>query len=97
MSNYSIVQNFSSLGDNQMELLFLYHNEVEKDYLEKFFKLISSQSKDELIDLLIKQTESINTLYWMTNLFSYLDRVLRVTSYKGTLNKYEMIYINKYI
>ena len=85
MSNYSIVQNFSSLGDNQMELLFLYHNEVEKDYLEKFFKLISSQSKDELIDLLIKQTESINTLYWMTNLFPYLDRVLRVTSYNGTL------------
>ena len=67
MDSYTIIEHFSMLdrGQNE-ESLFLYHNEVIKDYLEKYFKLISSQPKEDLIDLFIKQTENINCfLYWM--------------------------------
>ena len=76
IESYFIVKHFSDLGKEESEeSLFLYHNEVIKDYLEKYFKLISSQPKEKLIDLFIKQTENINCfLYWMGRIFTFLDR-----------------------
>jgi hypothetical protein len=43
---YNIISNYADLGDNESESLFLFHNEVAKDYIEKCFKIISSQPKD---------------------------------------------------
>ena len=74
MKYYSIIKEFCDLGDDESELLFLYHNEVVKDYLEKYYNLIILQPKDKLIDLFIKQTENINIfLYFMSRLLFYLD------------------------
>ena len=97
---YGIVQYCSDLGDNESESLFQYHNEVIKDYFEKCLKLISSQPKDELIDLIIKQTENINILiYWLNKIFTYLDRFYnkarnKGTLYKNAMNLYKEIYFN---
>ena len=100
LNGYEIIQYFAVLGDVESESLFQYHNEVIKDYLEKCFKLISSQPKDELIDLFIKQTENINILlYWLKRIFTYLDRFYLKAREKGTLSKnamklYKEIYFN---
>ena len=98
MKYYSIIHNYCDLGDDESELLFLYHNEVVKDYLEKQYNLIISQPKDKLIDLFIKQTENINIfLYYMSHLFCYLDRFYLITTNKDQLNKNQMnLYIEKY-
>ena len=86
---YSIIQDFSDMGKDSE--LFLYHNEVIKDYLKKCFQLLSSQPEIALIDLFIKQTENINFLiYWMNRLFTYLDRFYMKEKNKGTLSKNEM-------
>lgn len=70
MQEYSKLQNIVNSGDNEAGLVYLFHNEVVKDYITKNFKLISSQPKEELIDLFIKQTENINYfMYWSFCLF----------------------------
>ena len=82
---------FCWLGDKEKELLFLYHNNIVKDYLEKFFKIISSQPKDELIDLFIKQTENINILlFWLNKVFDFLDSFYTKIERKGSLSRNEM-------
>ena len=98
MKQSSMIHIYCDLGDNESELLFLYHNEVVKDYLEKQYNLIISQPKDKLIDLFIKQTENINIfLYYMSHLFCYLDCFYLITTNKDKLNKNQMnLYIEKY-
>ena len=100
MQEYSKLQNIVNSGDNEAGLVYLFHNEVVKDYITKNFKLISSQPKEELIDLFIKQTENIN--YFMHRsfcLFCYLDRFYlkaknRITLSKTEMNLYKEIYFN---
>ena len=88
---YNIIFDFSLLGDNESESLFLFHNEVVKDYIEKCFKIISSQPTDELIDLFIKQTYDINfLLYWLNRIFTFLDRVYMKEKHRGSLAENEM-------
>ena len=98
MKYSSMIHIYCDLGDNESELLFLYHNEVVKDYLEKYYNLIILQPKDKLIDLFIKQTENINIfLYYMSRLFYYLDRFYLLAENKSKLNKNQMnLYIEKY-
>ena len=97
MKYSSMIHIYCDLGDNESELLFLYHNEVVKDYLEKYYNLIILQPKDKLIDLFIKQTENINIfLYYMSRLFYYLDRFYLLAENKSKLNKNQMnLYIEK--
>ena len=91
MNIYLIITCSADLADKESELLFPYHNEVVKDYLEKCLKIISSQPKDELINLFIKQTENINfLLYWVNRAFIYLDRFYTNNKHKGTLSGNEM-------
>ena len=63
LESYIIIQTFADLGNNESASLFLYHNEVVKDYLKKCFDLMNSQPKDKLIDLFLKQTKNINFFY----------------------------------
>ena len=66
--SYEIITYFSFSTDKESESLFLYHNEIIKDYLVECFKIISLQSKEELIDLFLNQTDNIIFLFYWLNL-----------------------------
>ena len=88
---YYIISDYADLGDNESESLFLFNNEVAKDYIEKCFKIISLQKKDELIELFIKQTYDINILlYWLHKYFTYLDGFYIIAKHRGRLAENEM-------
>ena len=66
MNAYTIVQGMADLDDKESEALFNYHNKIIQRYIEDCSNLIKKESKAQLIDSFIKQTENINFLiYWM--------------------------------
>ena len=88
MNAYTIVQSMSDLGDAESESLFNYYNKTIQGYIEDCYKIVSKESKTQLIDSFIKQTENINFLiYWMNRIFTYLDRFYTKAKNKNTLSK----------
>ena len=88
MNAYTIVQSMSDLGDAESEALFNYYNKTIQGYIEDCYKIVSKESKTQLIDSFIKQTENINFLiYWMNRIFTYLDRFYTKAKNKNTLSK----------
>ena len=62
MNAYTIVQGMADVGDTESEALFNYHNKTIQGYIEDCSNLIKKESKGQLIDSFIKQTEHINFL-----------------------------------
>ena len=88
MNAYTIVQGMADIGDQESEALFNYHNKIIQGYIEDCSNLIRKESKAQLIDSFIKQTENINFLiYWMNRIFTYLDRF-----YTKAKNKHSLSY-----
>ena len=74
MDAYVLATEYSLEGDEESESLFLYHNKIIKDFIEESYKIIRQETKEQLIDSFIKQTENINILiYWMNRIFTFLD------------------------
>ena len=86
MNAYTIVQGMADLGDPESELLFNYYNNTIQGFIEDCYKLIAKESSNQLIDKFIKLTENINFLiYWMSRIFTYLDRFYTKAKSKLTL------------
>ena len=83
-----IIQNISQIGDSESESLFIYHNKTIQGFIEECSQIIKKVSKDQLIDLFIKQTETIYCLIYMMNtIFTYLDSHYAIANNKGSLCK----------
>ena len=88
MNAYTIVQGMADVGDTESEALFNYHNKTIQGYIEDCSNLIKKESKGQLIDSFIKQTEHINFLiYWMNRIFTYLDRFYTKAKNKHSLSE----------
>ena len=85
--NYSkIIQKISEIGDSESESLFIYHNKIIQEFIDECFKIIAKVPKNQLIDLVIKQTAKINYLIFMMNtIFTYLDSHYIIAKNKGSL------------
>ena len=85
--NYSkIIQKISEIGDSESESLFIYHNKIIQEFIDECFKIIAKVPKNQLIDLVIKQTAKINYLIFMMNtIFTYLDSHYIIDKNKGSL------------
>ena len=88
MNCYVIIEQMSDMGDYESESLFQYHNNIIKGYIEECFQIIKKSSKDQLIDLVIKQIEKIKFLIYMMNrIFTYLERFYTTAKHKDSLCK----------
>ena len=88
MNAYTIVQGMADVGDTESEALFNCHNKTIQGYIEDCSNLIKKESKGQLIDSFIKQTEHINFLiYWMNRIFTYLDRFYTKAKNKHSLSE----------
>ena len=94
---YTLVQGTADKGDIPSEELFNFYNKTIQDFIEECQKKISKKSKNQLIDVFIKQTESINfVIYWMYKIFIYLDRFYTHSKQKDSLNKSAMGFYKHY-
>ena len=88
MNAYTLVQGMADAGDSESEALFNYHNKTIQGYIEDCYNLIRKETKSQLIDSFIKQTENINFLiYWMNRIFTYLDRFFTKAKNKNSLSQ----------
>ena len=88
MNAYTLVQGMADAGDSESEALFNYHNKTIQGYIEDCYNLIRKETKSQLIDSFIKQTENINFLiYWMNRIFTYLDRFYTKAKNKNSLSQ----------
>ena len=88
MNAYTIVNGMADIGDQESEALFNYHNKIIQGYIDDCSNLIKKESKGQLIDSFIKQTENINFLiYWMNRIFTYLDRFYTKAKSKHSLSE----------
>ena len=88
MDAYVLATEYSLEGDEESESLFLYHNKIIKDFIEESYKIIRQETKEQLIDSFIKQTENINILiYRMNRIFTFLDCFYNLAKNKGSLSK----------
>ena len=100
MNCYVIIQQVADIGDYESDYLFNYHNKIIQGYIEECSQIIKNSSKDQLIDLVIKQTEKIKFLIYMMNrIFTYLDRFYttvqnRVSLCKNAIGFYKDYYFD---
>ncbi len=89
MNAYTLVQNMADLGDQESENLFEYHNTIIQGYIQDCYKIVSKDSdSSSIIDSFIKYTDNINFLiYWMSRIFTYLDRFFTNCKGKESLSK----------
>ena len=78
-------------GDIYCHELLLYHNQVIEIYIIECKKELHSENEKNLIDKFLSQTEQIIFLiYWMDNIFSFLDRFYTKAITKISLGQYSM-------
>ena len=96
MNVNKIVYEVANLGYDARKELIAYHNEIISNFVDFSFQKMTKESNVYFIDSLIENTEKINTLiYWMNQIFKYLDRFHEKD--KQTLSKNAMeIYTNKF-
>ena len=83
-------------GDIYCHELLLYHNQVIEIYIIECKKELHSENEKNLIDKFLSQTEQIIFLiYWMDNIFSFLDRFYTKAITKISLGQYSMDLYNK--
>ena len=91
------VQTIADHGELECKVLFEYYNKAIQECIEDCYKAISKETKSQLIDSFIKQTEKINFLiYWMYRIFSFLDRFYTKAKYQNTLSKSAIILYKDY-
>ena len=98
MNAYRKIEEISNAyGDPGCKVLFEYYNKAIQECIEDCYKAISKETKSQLIDSFIKQTEKINFLiYWMYRIFSFLDRFYTKAKYQNTLSKSAIILYKDY-
>ena len=96
MNVNKIVYEVANLGYDARKELLAYHKEIISNFVDFSFQKMTKESNVYFIDSLIENTEKINTLiYWMNQIFKYLDRFHDKD--KQTLSKNAMeIYTNKF-
>ena len=96
MNVNKIVYEVANLGYDARKELLAYHKEIISNFVDFSFQKMTKESNVYFIDSLIENTEKINTLiYWMNQIFKYLDRFHEKD--KQTLSKNAMeIYTNKF-
>ena len=96
MNVNKIVYEVANLGYDARKELLAYHKEIISNFVDFSFQKMTKESNVYFIDSLIENTEKINTLiYWMNQIFKYLDRFHEKD--KQTLSKNAIeIYTNKF-
>ena len=96
MNVNKIVYEVANLGYDARKELLEYHKEIISNFVDFSFQKMTKESNVYFIDSLIENTEKINTLiYWMNQIFKYLDRFHEKD--KQTLSKNAIeIYTNKF-
>ena len=91
MNAYTLILNYSDVGDSQSEELFHYYSKIIENFIKECLKKVKKLSNMELIDEFIRCTDNINfTIYWMTRIFVYLDRFFATNKKQTSLCKYSL-------